>query len=92
MHITAEFANTFESVPRGEKTSINTEYNETVENFKVLITLIHRDLDVNKMKLIFNGKTLRDEERLNEIPLKEGDIVKVARKKMSCGWPFLCIS
>jgi len=90
MHLNVLFQDEFETIAKGTKISVDTEGNETVENFKVLLSLVYRDLDVDHLKLFYGTRSLRDSDRLHEVKLKDGDTVKVMKKKYTyqC-FPFL---
>ena len=84
MLVVAEFLDDFESIPYGMKITVDADYNETVENIKVLISLKHVDLDIGKMILFYNGRSLKDSERLSELGIKDGALLQVRRKGGLC--------
>ena len=85
MFITIEFQSEFEDVSKATKINMDPEYNESVENIKVLITLKFTELEMNAMQLFFHGKKLRDSDRINLKGIKEGDTLQVKKREHGCG-------
>ena len=84
MLVTVEFLDEFENIPKHAKTSIDPEYNDPVENLKVLITLKYTELEVGGMEVYYEGKKLRNQSCLNTLGIREGAVLQVRRKNSGC--------
>lgn len=59
MLIQIEFAKSFETVAKGEKKSVDIDWQETIENLKVLITCNIDKLAASDFELYYKGKKSR---------------------------------
>ena len=84
MFITVVFQTGFENVAKDTTLHVDPDYNESIENVKVLITLQCAELEMDDMKLYFHGKRLRDHERINSKGITQGDIIHLKRKGAGC--------
>ena len=85
MFVVTEFIDEFETVPFGTKITVDADYNETVENIKVLLSLKHHDLDISRLRLYYKGNALKDSDRLSDLGVKDGTVLQARGKAALCG-------
>ena len=85
MLVIVEFLDDFENIVRGTKASFDPEYNDSIENLKVMMTLKSTDLEVTTLRILNHGKILRDKDSLNNLNIKQGDVLQVRKRTvMGC--------
>jgi len=84
MLVTIQFLDDFESILRGTKFNLDPEYNDTVENLKVLISLKYSELDITRITLKQGKRRLKNSEALNCLGIKEGALIEVVKKRQAC--------
>ena len=84
MLITIEFLEDFEGIKRGTKTSFDAEFNDSIENLKIIISLRYTEIDVSSLRISSKGKILRDQDTLSALNIEQ-DAVLQARKRRVMG-------
>jgi len=84
MYVTIEFLDEFESVIKGSKITVDPDYNDTIENLKVLITLKYSELDMKRFRLMYRNKILKSNQTLNSLGIKEGEVIQVKKAGGGC--------
>ena len=86
MLIQIEFAKSFETVAKGEKKSVDIDWQETIENLKVLITCNIDKLAASDFELYYKGKKLPNDEKISSIGYVQGTpmILKPMKKSACC--------
>jgi len=77
MLVVAECLDEVMGVPAGSKGIVDVPYNDTISSLKTLVSQKYPELDINTVKLIYRGKVLKDDQRLNEVGIKGGDKVQI---------------
>lgn len=83
MLIQIQFQDDFETVLKGTRTTIDIEWNETVENLKVHITIKYNDLDPAQILLYYRDRQLKPLEKLSGLNYQEGEPIYARRVKKS---------
>jgi len=84
MLVTIEFQDEFENINRGTKIGFDPEYNDSIENLKVLITLKYTELEMKKIHIYYHGKRLKNTDNLNILNIKEGATLQVRKRRSGC--------
>jgi len=85
MLITIEFLEDFENVSRGTKTSFDAEFNDSIENLKVIISLKYHEIEVSSLNILLKGKILKDQATLNSLNIQQGTVLQARKRRvMGC--------
>mmetsp|Transcript_22017 Transcript_22017/g.18877 ORF Transcript_22017/g.18877 Transcript_22017/m.18877 type:complete len:90 (+) Transcript_22017:65-334(+) len=85
MLVNIEVIDEFGNLPKGQKFSVDTEYDKTIEDVKVLITLKPSSgLDPKEFDLWKDGKKLGLGDKLNTLGVKDGTLLFLKKKSGGC--------
>jgi hypothetical protein len=80
MPISIIFLEKIDEVEEGTRISVDPNYQESIENVKVLISLQFPHLNIENMDLFFKGRVLKDNETLVQKGIRGGDELQAKMK------------